>query len=195
MNRILIAYATRHGQSKKVASYVGRELEAWGWKAHVVNVAQSPDVEWDECDAAILVASVYGGHHEKEMIAFVRGHREVLERMPNAFLSVALSTATAADPVVPEDLRRKASQAVQQIIEKFVEETGWRPQQALPVAGALLYRHYNFLMRYIMKRIARQMNGPTAPSDTSQDYEYTDWAALTHFAINFSTSLRHKQSA
>src|SRR4029077_17001614 len=115
--------------------------------------------------------------------------------MPNAFLSVALSTATAADPVVPDELRQKAPKAVQQMIDKFVEETGWRPQQALPVAGALLYRRYNFLMRYIMKRIAKQMNGPTAPTDTSLDYEYTDWAALTHFAINFSASLRHKQSA
>ena len=129
------------------------------------------------------------------MIGFVRGGREALDRMPNAFLSVALSVATAESKAVPEALRQKAAQAVQGVIEKFVEETGWRPQQALPVAGALLYRHYNFLMRYIMKRIAKQMNGPAAPTDTSQDYEYTDWTALTHFAVNFSRALRHKQSA
>jgi menaquinone-dependent protoporphyrinogen oxidase len=46
------------------------------------------------------------------------------------------------------------------------------------VAGTLAYSRYNFIIRFVMKRIARK-NG--APTDTSRDYELTDWAALDRF--------------
>jgi menaquinone-dependent protoporphyrinogen IX oxidase len=39
-----------------------------------------------------------------------------------------------------------------------------------------------FLKRWIMKRIAQKAGGGT---DTSKDYEYTDWQALDKFARDF----------
>jgi len=56
-----------------------------------------------------------------------------------------------------------------------------------PIAGALLYTKYNFIVRFIMKRIARQAGAAT---DTSKDYEYTDWAALSRFIDEFVKELR-----
>jgi menaquinone-dependent protoporphyrinogen oxidase len=53
----------------------------------------------------------------------------------------------------------------------------------MPVAGALPYTRYNFLVRFLMKRIARKAGGPT---DTSRDYDFTDWAALDRFAAAFA---------
>ena len=50
-----------------------------------------------------------------------------------------------------------------------------------PVAGALAYSHYNLLVRFIMKRIARSAGADT---DTSHDYEYTDWADLDRFTAD-----------
>ena len=64
------------------------------------------------------------------------------------------------------------------MIDVFIEETGWRPARALPVAGALAYSRYNFIIKFLMKRIARKAGAPT---DTSRDYELTDWAALDRF--------------
>ena len=58
------------------------------------------------------------------------------------------------------------------------DETGWRPARVLPVAGALAYSRYNFLIRFVMKRIARKAGAPT---DTSRDYEFTNWPALDTF--------------
>lgn len=191
-NRLLIAYATRHGQARKVADHLARELTLWGYPVVVVDVARTPAIEWADYDAAILVASVYGGRHEKEMVAFVRRGHAALERMPNAFLSVTLSEATAEDQTVPEAKRREAAAAVQHVIDAFVKESGWRPQQAVPVAGALLYRQYNFFVRFIMKRITKSHQGPT---DTSRDYEYTDWKALSQFATAFTRGLSRSKTA
>jgi menaquinone-dependent protoporphyrinogen oxidase len=64
------------------------------------------------------------------------------------------------------------------MIDVFVTETGWRPVRSLPVAGALAYSRYNVFIKFVMKRIARKAGAPT---DTSRDYEFTDWAALARF--------------
>jgi menaquinone-dependent protoporphyrinogen oxidase len=50
------------------------------------------------------------------------------------------------------------------------------------VAGALPYTRYNFLIRFMMRRIVKTEGGDT---DTSRDYEYTDWAAVDRFAAEF----------
>jgi len=55
-----------------------------------------------------------------------------------------------------------------------------------PIAGALQYSKYSIIVRFIMKRIARQAGAAT---DTSKDYEYTDWAALTRFIDEFAGEL------
>ena len=64
------------------------------------------------------------------------------------------------------------------MIDVFVGETGWRPARVLPVAGALAYSQYNFIIRFVMKRIARKAGAPT---DTSRDHEFTDWSTLARF--------------
>jgi len=68
------------------------------------------------------------------------------------------------------------------IVERLVAETGWHPQRVELVAGALPYTRYNFLVRFVMRRISRKEGGDT---DTSRDYEYTDWAAVDRFAAEF----------
>ena len=50
------------------------------------------------------------------------------------------------------------------------------------VAGALPYTKYNLFMRWIMKRIVKKQGGDT---DTSRDYDYTDWDDLRQFAAEF----------
>ena len=58
-----------------------------------------------------------------------------------------------------------------------------RGPSAFLVAGALLYSKYNFLIRFIMRRIAAQAGGDV---DTSRDYEHTDWGAVDRFASQFA---------
>jgi menaquinone-dependent protoporphyrinogen oxidase len=112
------------------------------------------------------------------MIAFVRTHRAELVRTSAAFVSVTLSQAGVQDAHATPEKRRQAARDVKQMIDTFVRETGWQPAHVMPVAGALMYRQYNVLIRFVMKRIARKAGAPT---DASRDYEFTDWIALDQF--------------
>ena len=73
------------------------------------------------------------------------------------------------------------------MLKRFFDETGWRPTVVMPVAGALSYSHYNFLVRFVMKQIAKKEGSGT---DTSRDYEYTDWDALDAFVKEFAQKIR-----
>ena len=102
----------------------------------------------------------------------------MLTRIDAAFVSVTLSEAGAENPQRPAAERAQAAADAQRMIDVFVTDTGWRPEHALAAAGALAYSKYNFLVRFLMKRIARKAGAPT---DTSRDYEFTDWPALDRF--------------
>ena len=67
-------------------------------------------------------------------------------------------------------------------MNRFFDETRWRPMVTKMVAGALLYTRYNWIVRQMMKRIVKKAGGDT---DTSRDYEYTDWADVRQFAEQF----------
>jgi menaquinone-dependent protoporphyrinogen oxidase len=176
---IAVFYATREGQTARIAEHVEQELQT---KQILVDVFDVKDldgpVDWPAYDAVCVAASVHLGRHEPEMVAFVRQNRRDLERLSAMFLSVSLSEAGAEDPAAPPERREKASSDVQGMIDTFVKDTGWHPEHVLPVAGALTYSRYNFIVRLVMKRIARA-NG--APTDTSRDYQLTDWTKLDRF--------------
>jgi menaquinone-dependent protoporphyrinogen IX oxidase len=68
-----------------------------------------------------------------------------------------------------------------------VRRTGWRPREVAAIAGALAYSKYNVLIRFLMRLIVGAAGGDT---DTSRDYEYTDWDAVERFAARFSSRLQ-----
>jgi len=179
MKRIDVFYATREGHTQLIAERVAAHLRAQGFDAaarkprsHAANA--SLDGLW----GAVLAASVHGGKHEPEIMEFVRNHLGELNRMRKAFLSVTLSEAGVERSESIPEKRAQCEADVQTMIENFFKETGWRPNVVLP-AGALLYSQYNFVVRFVMKRIAKKMRAGT---DTSRDYDYTDWQALDRFA-------------
>ncbi len=68
------------------------------------------------------------------------------------------------------------------IIRRFVDLTGWRPNEVKEVAGALKYTQYGWLKRMAMRYIAGRAEGST---DTSRDHRYTDWEDLRRFVTVF----------
>ena len=183
MAHIAILYATREGHTRRIAEHAAEIARAQGFVPVVRDVADIDEpFALEGFDAALIAASVHGGRHEREMVEFVRRHRVQLERVPAAFLSVSLSETTAEDASKPEDARARSQADVQRLLEEFYTSSGWRPKYAKPVAGALLYMHYGILLRFVMKRIAKKAGGPT---DTSRDYEFTDWVALEGFVKHF----------
>jgi menaquinone-dependent protoporphyrinogen oxidase len=119
------------------------------------------------------------------MVKFEK-HRTELEQAPTAFLSVTLSEAGAEMSGKTPEERARFSADARKVIDKFFEATGWRPERVKPVAGALIYSKYNPLLKFMMKRIAKKAGAST---DTSRDYEYTDWIGLDRFADELADEL------
>jgi len=182
-----IFYATREGHTRKIAERIAADLRTRGALVDLFDVRDCAEPDWARYATACLAASVHVGHHEREMVAFAARHRDALTRLDAAFVSVTLSEAGAEDPRRSAAERQAAAADAQRMIDVFVGETGWRPEHALPVAGALVYSKYNFLVRFLMKRIARKAGAPT---DTSRDYEFTDWPALDRFVDEFAARSR-----
>jgi menaquinone-dependent protoporphyrinogen oxidase len=176
--RAAVFYATREGHTRKVAARIADDLRRHGIETDVMNVRDVEEVNWGLYAAACVAASVHIGRHEPEMVAFVKRHRAELARLGAALVSVTLSEAGAQDRSRPEAERRRCADDVDRMIDLFIRNTGWQPSRTLPVAGALAYTKYNFLVRPLMKRIARREGAPT---DTSRDHELTDWPAVDRF--------------
>lgn len=178
---LAILYATREGQTRRIAGRLAETLRGRGFAVDVVDVVRGVPAGFDLArhEAAIVVASIHIGKHAPEMTSFVRRHRAHLERMPTLFLSVSLSAAGAVDPNATAKRRASASANRDEMIARFLRETGWTPAVVHPVAGALLYRQYGFFVRLMMRFISTIVGAST---DTSRDHEYTDWGAVDRYA-------------
>ena len=187
MKRIAVLYATREGQTQQIAEYVSAGLRAEGFDVDVRNVRVAGDLKLDAYGGIVLAASVHAGKHEREMMSFIRNHLCELNRSPNAFLSVTLSEAGAERAAATAEERNRFSADVQGVIDRFLRDSEWQPKRVLPVAGALLYSKYNFVIRLVMRWIAKSSGAET---DTAHDYEYTDWNRLDQFVNQFSAEIR-----
>ena len=175
-----ILYATREGQTRRVAEGLADMLRTRGAAVDVFDVAHLPvSFELSQFGSVVLAASVHAGKHEPEMIKFVKQQRERLERVPTTLLSLSLSEAGAERVEATPEARAKAERDVRMMIDQFIVGTSFHPTRVKPVAGALRYSKYNPIVRLVMKQIAKHSGGST---DTRHDHEYTDWAALEHLA-------------
>jgi menaquinone-dependent protoporphyrinogen oxidase len=176
MARILVLYGTTDGQTAKVANAVAASLETSGAAIDVVE-AGTRDPEPEKYAGIIIAASVHAGGYQRAVKRWVREHAEDLRGKPTAFLSVSLGVLQQ-DP--------KVQRSVAAIVDRFLRSTNWQPTLVEDVAGALRYTQYNIIKRWIMKEIARRAGGDT---DTSRDYEYTNWADVRAFAGRFARLL------
>lgn len=124
-------------------------------------------------DAVLVGSSVHVGSHGATVQDFVRATRVTLHGRPSAFFQVCLSPAV-------DDPERNAEAAG--YIDAFLESTDWRPGLTASFGGAVRYSAYGFVKRALMKRIVKDATGDT---DTSRDYEYTDWDDVERFATDF----------
>ncbi len=187
--KLLVAYTTREGHTRKIAEHVAATLRARGDLVDVVDVAHLPaGFDASSYGGAVLAGSVHTGKYEPPLVAFVKENSVALAKMPTAFLSVSLTEAAVEDHTAPFERRAKAAAQVRATVEAFCHETGLHPTRVWPVAGALLYQEYGVLKRLVMKLIARQVGGDT---DTSRDHEYTDWEGLDRFVGAMATDMEH----
>jgi menaquinone-dependent protoporphyrinogen oxidase len=134
-------------------------------------------------DAVAVAASVHAGGYQRPVRKWIQTHAQTLEPKPSAFVSVCLGVLQREEQV---------QQEVARTVSEFLDTCGWHPAMTAVFAGALPYRKYNVVMRWVMKRIVAKAGGDT---DTSRDYEYTDWAAVEEFARRFGELVEQRLSA
>jgi menaquinone-dependent protoporphyrinogen oxidase len=176
MSRVLVTYASTHGQTEKIARRIAESIEASGQAVEVLPVAAEPDPS--DYGGVVAGASLHAGKHQSEMTDWIGTHRDSLAARPGAFFSVSLTaaeeTASEREPVV-------------RIMRDYLEEAGWDPQIAETMAGALRYREYDRFLRTVIKLMMKRGGHPT---DTSRDFEYTDWDQVEDFAARFAATVR-----
>jgi menaquinone-dependent protoporphyrinogen oxidase len=172
MTRILVVYATTHGQTAKIAGAIADTLRTHGAVVDLHRIGQVHCLP-DGYDGVVVAAPVRGGTYLKPVRRWVHAHAAALNARTTAFVSVCLG-------VLQHDV--DVDRTLQTIVDTLLAETGWQPLVIKIVAGALPYTRYNWFIRRAMKRIAARAGGDT---DTSRDYEYTDWREVRAFAEQF----------
>ena len=103
--RVLIIYSSTHGHTAKIASNLAGTLQSNGLLVDVREVLEGAYVAPGAYDAIVAAASIHRGHHQKEMVEWVREHRRELNAKPNAFISVSLTAAEDTDEAIAETTR------------------------------------------------------------------------------------------
>ncbi len=178
MKSVLVVYGTTEGQTRKIAEFMASALKARGVEIDLLDsAAERAALVEPVYAAAIVCGSLHLRRYQASLLRFVRDNKTWLAGLPAAFVSVSMTAALKAD-------RSRAQ--LREIAEAFFRKAGWTPGITQHVAGALRYSRYAYFKRLIMKLIARHQGGDT---DTSRDYEYTDWDDLTRFVETFLAAI------
>ena len=177
--KILIVYGTTEGQTRKIARYMEDVLQEAGHKVSIADASDEPPAP-DGYDAILVGGSIHIHKYQSAVTHYITNNIAKLNKLPGAFFSVCLAIASEF-----EDEHREA----RKVTSDFLEQTGWKPLMTTQIAGALKYSKYDFLKRILLKMIAKREGHIT---DTSQDYEFTDWSAVKQFVIDFSDKASQK---
>ncbi len=182
MARVLITYGTTDGQTEKIGAYLAEELRGHGLGVDLIRAGAAPARAW-RYDGVIVAASLHAGRYQRNVVRWVRRNAAALGERPAAFLGVCLGMLEQTE---------RARRDLDQSVRRFAARTRWTPGEVKFVAGALKYTRYGWLKRRAMQRIVAKAGGDT---DTSRDYEYTDWAELRAFARGFAGALQKPVTA
>ena len=175
--KVLVVYGTTEGQTAKIAHHIGDALRRVGHAATVRHAAEVGTEEAGDFDGVVVGGSLHEGRYQRTVLDFVEGNRNLLRSRPSAFFSVSLAAASRNSDEREEPLR---------IAREATAHAGWTPGRVASFAGALKYTRYSWLKRMLMKHIASKEGGAT---DTSRDFEYTNWADVDRFATEFAADL------
>jgi len=173
MTSILITYGTGQGQTATVAGCIESVLSDRGFDVRTAHVGEMPSVSIEDFDAILVGGSINNRQHRPEVLEFVREHRDAITARPNGFFQVSMASAVGSE---------WAEEGVQLFVDQLTEETGWEPDRIGRFAGAIKYPRYSRFLRLGFLAYSALSTGDT---DTSREYEYTDWGEVERFAVEF----------
>jgi menaquinone-dependent protoporphyrinogen oxidase len=178
-----VLFTTTDGQTALIAIRLATILREHGFDSQAIEMGE-PDaaiLDWTRVRGVLVGASIHRQRHQGWARAFVHAHVADLNRVPSAFFSVSLSAASK---------NRWEVEAAEAIAKAFPAAHNWRPDRIVSLAGRLAYREYGFFTRMVIKWIARKEGAPT---DTSRDYELTNWEIVDQLGHDMA-ALIHQRS-
>jgi len=178
MKRALILYATREGQTEKVARRIAAHLQASDVVPLLLNarnLSQAEPIDLTRFELLVFGASMHAGGLESELVEYINAHAALIEARRRAFFLVLLSAAARERDIREQWLADARNKLDDQLAVHFADVE--------MIAGALRYSKYARPLKWMMRRIARQAGEDT---DTSRDYEYTDWNEVERYAARLA---------
>lgn len=184
MCELPVFYATSEGHTRLIAERLAARLRGLALDSRAIPIVceETSHFDWSRVQGAVLAASIHAGRHQAEARAFAHLNAASLSAVPSLFVSVSLAAASSD----PAEVR-----AVTDIARRFVADAGWQPTRVAPIAGCLAYTKYNWLVRGVMRRIAKKEGGST---DTTRDHVYTDWTAVDGLADELARAVRQRET-
>ena len=174
MRPFLVVHSTRSGHTRRIAEHVADRIRTLAHEAQLQDVRTEALPPLTRYSAVILAAGVHLGHHDQKMVRFVRARRNELTQLPTLFLSVSLTEAAAEDLHRPDDERVEARRATRKVLDDFALETGWIPEHAVPIAGAMT----GSISRPLSRMLLGTLFQLELPEEPARGVVFTDWIAL-----------------
>jgi menaquinone-dependent protoporphyrinogen oxidase len=167
---IAIVYATRDGQSKRIAERIAERLGDHGAtrSLHALRLGAEPEID-AESDAIVAVLAVRYGRVLPEAREFLQGFAG---RQASPPLALALVNLVARNP-------SRRGPETNPYLRQTLARYRLKPALATAFGGRLNYPKYRFFDRQII-RLIMAMTGGVA--DGRSDIDYTDWAEVDSFA-------------
>lgn len=172
--RILVLHSGKYGQTRKVAERIADRLRETGAGVEIADLRAAPPAAIDGYDAVVIGGAVHAGNHLRAQERWMRSHVDAINARPSAVFSVSLSASDDGGPGLADATKH---------LDELLSRTGVAPTERTVIAGALAYRDYNPLLRWMMRRLARRKG---LPQDTSGNVELTDWDAVDGFAATLA---------
>lgn len=174
--RVLVLYASRHGQTAAIAIAIAARLEQHGCPSYAVDIDQQAPAP-DDYDVVILGSRIHMNQPARSLRRYVKTYRERLPVDATGYFTVSMA---AASPTAA------GHEAAEQCLERSLRAMRWAPRWTAALGGALPFPRYGRVLRWLMARAAGSLQMPT---DTGRTHVLTDWGEVARFADAIAADL------
>jgi len=170
-DKVLVAYATKHGATAEIAEKIGQVLSEAGLQADVLPVTHVRDLT--PYRAVVLGSAVYIGRWRKEAAAFLKANEKALAERP-----VWIFSSGPTGEGDPMELTKgwRIPEALQPLVDRI------QPRDIAVFSGALDPKKLNFFERWIIKNVKAPVG------------DFRDWNAITSWAMMIADTLKKEAS-
>lgn len=168
-------YATRDGQSRRIAERIANRLAELGiptFPRDLAGIALAPS-SLAGARLVVVVAAVRYGRPLPEADQFLAGYGMLREPPPLVLLSVNLTARKPGKDTVEGNA----------YLRKSIARHRLAPALALAIAGRLDYSRYRWLDRQLIRFIMKLTGGPTDPKTC---IDYTPWDVVDDVALRIA---------